>query len=663
MQANLGSHGRWRLLLLLALALLIAAAWFQAPAQTVKTIPGGASRVAIAKYVRDRVTVIALDPATGQSHEVVSLTKGHDPTSLHVVRHGTAVAWIQGDKLWVMTLDAPYRQRWWPIPNTAGRSTIVGISSDFRFAVFQESTVWTARPYLLQVVNLTNGQVAFTLEPKCLVESTTEPDQFHSAPFTTKSAMHYELLHNSKPVDTFWELTESGQFKPFDSKTVPPIFRDELILVASSPEGILRRLAENEQPTPTDGLGLGDVVGVLPADRLFLRERDSNQVLIGNSASNELHRAGWRLESPEINFLTDDVAAIVTAWNDVEVIDLKTSKITAAFRLGTDRKQWQVALAIVTILFVVAWTWLGACEKSDWWLFDTATAVAIIPLAPLLWFAARFSIWHPPGPAGPLGLLIEHLAFVAGTITGTSIVAGWYWAYGYGRTLIRWSSGGLWLSVLSMFLSQTVLNTGLGLDETYLPYVDVIWCFSQVASIVVAGVSAISLLVPRPFGWSVRDTPSKAPLNRFGLSSIFVAMLGISAVFALVSATPISSHLDAMPYILPPALAAVGIGNVIASLIISRSRWTMAYHVAIQICLVPLYFVAAARLLMPLGWSQLSTITSVFLAATILPVVIASSLARCHGWRWMQSTAPPGSTTEEETAREERVDVPQSSVA
>jgi hypothetical protein len=252
------------------------------------------------------------------------------------------------------------------------------------------------------------------------------------------------------------------------------------------------------------------------------------------------------------------------------------------------------------------------------------------------------------------------MAFIAGMIAGVSIVVGWYWTYGRGRTAVRWIIGGFWLCAVSACLSPTVFGELAGVAD--LERTDILWALTQAVSIVVAGFAAILLLVMKTLGWSVSNAPIDQPAGRFGLTSLFVATIGVSMLIAVGNAVVNEFNPDMLLLALAPILAAFVTCNLLVSLAFSRPLWVVVFHVAVILLLLPAIWIAARASLGFMVWLPPASpaILGAFLASAAISIAITCGLARCHGWRWMRASRAIEPPPEMEAARESIESAPQS---
>jgi hypothetical protein len=668
-QNGMGNHWRWRLLLLLALLSLFAAAVWQAPWWNIEIVPVGGPSIVVASRVRDRLTVMAIDRTTGRHQELVVFSGKQSVSSLRVVRHGTAVAWMDGRTVQLVDIGTPGQAKQLPIPDNIKWSSLGGVSANERFAIFQQiARVDVPRPgkrskpeyrHMLIVVDLTSGQIVSSEPWPGSIESTGNPDEFRFARMDSNSADT-----NEARVVASWKLTAEGQWETSEPQAAwhQPVDRYGRIRIAVSPNGDQRLLVQNESASPTEAEIPGRMLAVSPAGYILVQGFRVGPILVGHLDSATLHPTDLTTAYSDAVFLEDDLAALVNLGDDVEIVNLKSAKTIAAFPFGTHRKQSLAAIAIALVVLAAISACVAAWERSSWWMFDAAMATAIIPLPPLIWFAANFSPWRTLGTLEPW---LCCLAFVAGTLGGASVLAGWYWTSGRGRTMVRWIAGGLWLCLLSTYLSEQVLNRQLAVEGAVLPGMDVVWAMCQTGSVVAAGVVAIVLLMVRGLGWSAGDAYCEEPSNRFSLASMFVAMVGISALIALASVWPVDASLNTCVVFLLPILSALAIANLIVSLTLSRSVWIAVAQVAAIVVLLPIFWFTGRASLSVFFWLPplADWILVAFLLGLCVPIEIISGLARCHGWRWMRATQAYGSLHEVKTVRERTVEAPHGVIA
>ncbi len=663
MRDQLGSHWRWRLLLLLALVLTVAGERSQSPQWRLMIASGGGKRIVATSERRDHVTVMATDETTGRFRDCLRIEFEPYPAYFRVVHEGTAVAWQQMRELHVGNLDAPHRTKSWPIPQDVGWSIFEGFSSDERFAVFQKpmqinspapaKTANAERRYLISVVDLSSGQIVSAEEWAGPIESTGKPNEFRG----TKSE---DSANESEPIDALWKLTATGQWERIESTSLPSFDRYQRVRLAESPQGSIRRLADDEKPTPSETEIAGAVAAVSPSGHILIDRavKFQTSVLIGRQDTARLLRTDAVISYHGISFPNDDAAAVVIPSDDIEVLDLNTGKALTTFYFGTHRQKVLTVFAIWTVVLVGMWTWLGARERSSWWMFDAPLAMVTLPLAHLTWFAANFQARM----MGSAIYVFGHMGFIAGIIAGVSIVVGWYWTYGHGRTAIRWIVGGILLCAVSAYLCQQVVDELLGATRSTVEGMTLVWAACQSASIVLAGVGAVLLLATKTFGWTVSDAPLDQPIGQFSLASLFVATIGISMIFAIAKAASSELNLQVLWFILASALAVLLIGNLVVSLILSRSIWAAAIHAMILLILLPAIWITAEINLGAIAWLPVAGahILGSFLGGALLPIVIGSGLARCHGWRWMRASRAIEPPPEMEAARESIESAPQS---
>jgi hypothetical protein len=654
MQGTLGSHWRWRLLLLLALVVTIAGARSQAPQWNVMLVSGVGERLVAVSQRREEVTVMVLDqtsdqapdPAAGRFRELFRLEAKRNPTAFRVVREGTAIAWRQSDTLYAADIEAPNQKKSWPIPRDVGWATIEGFSSDERFAIFQKVVLVSGSnyQYSINVVDLNKGEIVSSEDWASAVESTGNPNEFRGARLEDSAI-------GGEPAHAVWKLTGAGQWERLEPIAFPSFTQYQSVRLAQSLQGKVRRLAVNEKPGPSETEVAAVVSAASPSGYLLIDPLINleSHMLVGRWDASDLLPTNTTIGYSGVAFPKDDVAAIVNSQDDIELLDLTTGKTMRAHHFGTHRKGVLAAFALGLAGLVAMSTWLGAGERSSWWVFDTSMAIAIIPFAALIWFAANIRVWRMAGSE-----MFVHLVLIVGAVSGISIVVGWYWTYGHGRTTIRWMVGGLLLCVVCASLSGPVMNDLLGTDRSVVELTPILWAVCQSASIVVAGFVAILLLATKTFGVAVSDDPLDAPTGRFGLASLFVAIIGVSMLLAVASALSNQLHVNALVWALAHALAAILVGNLIVSFILSRSITVAVIHALILFVLLPaIWFAAKASfgglVFLPLAGSW---VLGAFIVGSVLPILIASGLARCHGWRWMRAArvalpeveAPRGTT-------------------
>lgn len=672
MRAQLGSHWRWRLLLLLVLVLTIAGARWQAPHFSVMVVPGGGPRIVTASQGRQQVFLMALHTEldkkldkgidqphgqpTGRFRSFLQLDAKRNATYFRAVHQGAAVAWRQAYDLHLAEIDAPHRTRSWPIPHDIGVATIEGLLPDERFAVFQKTehaTGGTSR-YFISVVDLSNSQIISTEEWATRIEPSDKPNEF-------RGTRTENFLDGSESIATCWKLTPAGEWEPLASTPLPLLSQYQNLKLAESPQGDFRILAEGEKPSPSETEIIGVVVAASPSGYMLIDPLVGRRgrILVGHSNASELRATTTNIGYYYgISFPREDAAAVVNLSNDIELLDLTTGKTITTFSFGTHRKWTLGAFALVMAGLAAMWTWLGAREKTSWWLFDASVAMAIVPLVSLIWLVANIHAWQM---AGSMASLVAYRGFMIGSVAGTSIMVGWYWTFGHGRTTVRWMIGGLLLCAVCASQSEQLLSDLLGEDHSSTEGMAILWAVCQSASIVVAGFVAILLLATKSFGWAVSDVPLEAPTNRFTLTSLFVATIGVSMLIAVANAVSNEFHVIGLLWFLMPTLGAVLVGNLIASLILSRSIVAAAIHAILIVMLLLATWSVARASFGPMSWLPGSGwIFGACLASSILPIIIASFLARCHGWRWMRASRAIEPPPEMEAARESIESAPQS---
>lgn len=660
MRDQLGSHWRWRLLLLVVLVLTVAGARWQAPWCNMEIVPGGSDRIVAASRTQDRLTIKLLDINTGHCRDVMRFEANQVPTTLRVVHEGKSLAWRSGNKLHIADIDAPYRTKSWPVPTDLRWPTIEGFSSDERFAIFQTmerapaatgKTPGTEYQYLISIVDLTSGQVVSSEKWGRPIEATRSRDEFRLTQIDT--------AHGNWPASAVCKLTPTGQWEHMKSTSRPTFSQYEKVRLAESPQGKIRRLLDKEVAAPAETEISGRVLAMSPSGHMVVDGvgRIREPFFIGHADASELRRTASVFRFAGASYPQDGAVAFVNLWDDVEVIDLANAKTIAIFELGTHRKRLLAALAIGAWVIAATCVWVGVREKSSWWELDAAAATVIVQLGSLIWFGAHLPTWQM---IGTQAFFLAYMAFIAGMIAGVSIVVGWYWTYGRGRTAVRWIIGGFWLCAVSACLSPTVFGELAGVAD--LERMDILWALTQAVSIVVAGFAAILLLVMKTLGWSVSNAPIDQPAGRFGLTSLFVATIGVSMLIAVGNAVVNEFNPDMLLLALAPILAAFVTCNLLVSLAFSRPLWVVVFHVAVILLLLPAIWIAARASLGFMVWLPPASpaILGAFLASAAISIAITCGLARCHGWRWMRASRAIEPPPEMEAARESIESAPQS---
>ncbi len=643
-----GWGSRWRLALVVAVVVLVAARYVVARSWKSRTlvIGSGDPPAIVHSSTIHGGMIETWDWTTNQTQTVGPVDLHPAPEGIRLVG-GKTIVWLAGGDLHTLDLESPHARRTWKTPfpfdaRSPSRFTLVGTSADHRLAVVQfepmvqgsAGNVWSSDE--LAVIDIETGEVLSNRSWHSRMNASFEPGVFETYHVPGPSTDPNEPERGGR-----WRLTEQGGWELLPpSKT--PNWVDNYVLGAVDAAGRWRLLAPGE--VPIKGKETGELLKPWSpdAEHVVMRGNNNQELLLVHKTTKEIQSLGTDFSFQTLPTWTADLQHFVVtdANDDLLVFEMATGRVVASEVSGSFWRRFARGISAALTGAALCWIALAARQSEPLWAIVDLHVAGII---------GQLAVYSLVGTILQTGLNWL-TAFVAGAVPAVTVAfgmaIGWFFVNSQTNsgTKLKWSL--LSTAVIALVPALTIalhIPPSLIFLAILLPVLSGLF-FACVTAMILAPVTLLT-------GWRACDQPIEHKHGRFGLASLMLLIAGVAVVMGCVKLDLLPSNgeaiLDGAMYLVP--VFAIGLGWPGVAMLNINRRWRMGLGLGIAALIAGA--MVARTWLRPVGWPMDFDRTAFGFAAATAPLVLGMAiLFRKFGWRWRKVSAPVEQAVSSEAA-------------
>lgn len=621
---------RWRMALLVAVAVLLGARYYAARNWMNRklAIDGGGPPAILQSRSMHHSAIETWDWNTRQFQTLVELDM--HPTVDGVLRAGDKVVWLQGGELHSIDLKAPDARRRWKTPfpyadNSVNPHSLVGASVDHRLVVVQfdhlvetQPNTFTMDAVELAVIDIETGEVVSTKHWHSRMSPGLEAGEFES------NYIRGTSTDPNEPTMARWRLTERGDWEL--ASATPP---NSSMTMAKGPAGRWRRLPAGGKPAQDETSESGFICVRCPEHFVIQTSTfgDRSELLLGHANTDEIQRLGYYSNTSPPSFSDDQKHVIVNDANDdLRVFESATGRLVASDTSGSFWRRFVHGVSAASLCVALGWL------VSSWRQGEFRSAMFDLHAAGMAGQLAFFGNLLAYSEAGPRWLMPLGMGAMSAITVVFGMLVGWSWIHGDLPLVARLRQGLLSIAAMGMVPAGMLL--------VYVPlsmaYVALVPSFG---GLFVASLTAMILAPFSMTGWRVNDRPIEARGRGFGLASMMLMVAGTAVVmgFLRLNILPIvpEALLEIVMYVAPAVL----LGIVWPAIAMLNMGGPM--RISLEVVIVALIPIVMAGRYCVRGWNPwgFDTMPMGFGAVAGVYVLAMVLLLRKWGWRWRKAPA------------------------